>query len=183
MIGREVFLLAAWMLLGACVAEAKTLRVDEERSTFEIEVEASPPPHSFTVVPEDLESRIEISQSGDVLSAEFSFDVAALDTGIESRNSKMRSWINVEQHPKVRFELLQTRREGERRVGVGEVSMHGVKRRVEVPFDLSIENGEARLTGGTTLDYRDWGLEVISLLFIKVKPEIDISFTLVGQLE
>ncbi len=175
-----LYLLAAGVL--ATAASAATLKVDKERSTFGIDVKASPP-HSFTVEVTDYVAEIKIDQDGEVVSASVSFDFSDLDSDSNGRDKKMRKWMNVEEHPQVRFELNEVRREGEQRIGVGKVWMHGVSQTVEVPFSLGVENGQAMLSGSATIDYQNWDLEIISIFFFKVKPELEIRFSLAGSVE
>ncbi len=166
----------------ATAASAETLKVDKDRSSFGIDVKASPP-HSFTVDVTDYVADIKIDSDGEVVSASVSFNFLDLDSDSNGRDKKMRKWMDVEEHPQVRFVLDEVRREGALRIGIGKVWMHGVSQAVEVPFSLGVRNGQAALAGSATIDYQNWGLEIISIFFFKVKPELEIHFSLVGSVE
>lgn len=166
----------------AMAVNGGTLKVDKELSAFGVDVKASPP-HSFTVIAKNYAAEVDIDAAGEVMAATFSFEFADLDSDSNGRDKKMRKWMDVETHPQMRFELTEVRHEGESRIGVGKIWMHGVSQEIEVPFSVEVENGTATLSGTATLDYQNWGLEIISILFFKVKPELNIHFTLVGSVE
>lgn len=157
------------------------LVLDPDASEFEVNVKATG--HSFEVVLDSYEATIDLKPSGELRFAEFSFASSALKSDNKKRDKKMLAWLESDSTPKIRFKLTEVQDRPSGRVGLGELSLHGVTRVVEVPFSVGVEGARATLSGSATIDYTEYGLEVITLFFMKVNPELTVSFTLVGTLE
>lgn len=178
---KTVCIAALFAALPAALPAAELL-VSKEKSSFAVGVKASPP-HSFDVLLKDYAAAVTLDPEGEVSAATFSFRFDDLDSDNSKRDKKMRDWVDTKSFPDVAFTLSEIRRSGDERIAVGEIQMHGVSHPVEFPFTLAVEGDQATLSGAATLDYREWNLEIISLLFFKVKPELDIHFTLRGALQ
>ena len=95
----------------------------------------------------------------------------------------MHSWINSDQFPEIVFKLSEVTNVDGQAVGKGILNMHEKSKAVEIPFTVS-KNGETVIFDGTsTFDYKDWGLDIIKLFFIKVRPELKVKFHLEGVLQ
>ena len=169
------------LILGlvACHGIAAELEVDKSVSKVFAEVKASPP-HSFEVVVTDFESVLSIDDSGAMTAARFTFDFADLDSDSNKRDSKMRSWMNVELNPVVEFVLEKTETREEGLVAIGELVMHGVSRQIEIPYSSRENQGKWILEGDVVLDHQEWGLEIVKLLFFRVKPKLGIRIHIEG---
>ena len=178
---RPSFLLFLPVLFLPVQTPAASLLVDRDSSSLQARVTASPP-HSFEARVTDYEASIRLDSDGGVEAAEVSFLFAAVDTGNEGRDKKMLKWMDPDAHPRVSFTLKEVAVRDGVTVGLGELAIHGLSREVEVPFELTTEGDVVTLKGGLTIDYRDWSLDVIRMLFFTVRPELEVSFKLVGSL-
>ena len=65
----------------------------------------------------------------------------------------------------------------------GRLNLHDTAQLLEFTVNVLAADGTYTITGETTLDYRDWGLKVIRKAgLIKVAPEVNVRFKLVGTL-
>lgn len=173
----------ALALAPSCLVWAAPLRVDRLVSEVAVDVKASPP-HHFACVPEDYDCSIDIdAQSLLVSKASFSFSFADLKSGNKGRDKKMLGWIDNERFPKASFELTSAEVVDGKMLGKGLFTMHGQSREIELPFSVSREGERFIIEGTADFDYRDWDLEIITLLFFKVKPELHVRIHLEGVLE
>lgn len=121
-------------------------------------------------------------EKSSVTRGDFSFDISDLKTGSKKRDKKMLKWADHQTYPEARFtKIAESEKEGSR-ILIGDFEMHGVKKRLNVPFTFSIEENTFKIDGNCTLDYRDFSLPVIRLLFLKVKPVMKIQFHFEGQI-
>ncbi|MBL4575430.1 MAG: YceI family protein [Opitutaceae bacterium] len=164
-------------------ASASTLfEIDKDLSVVAVDVKASPP-HSFTVTLKDYEAEIQIDPvNKQIESVSFTFKFSDLDSKKKKRDKKMRKWMDIQKHPDVLFTLTAAEKIEGKTVGRGDFLMHGVSREITIPFDLTVNGDKAILDGGTIINHHEWELETISLLFLKVKPELNIHFHLEGSL-
>ncbi|HUP69080.1 MAG TPA: YceI family protein [Acidimicrobiales bacterium] len=100
-------------------------------------------------------------------SVEASIDLASVDTGDEKRDAHLRSpdFFDVENNPSMAFRSTEVRANGNGYTVVGDLSLKGVTRRVELDLDF---NGigpdpwgglRAGYTATTELSRKDFGLE------------------------
>lgn len=162
----------------AASLSAAPLRIDRDSSEFRVDVRATG--HAFELFLEAYQSNIVFADNGSVDSAVFGFDMKHLKSDNKKRDRKMLEWIEYETNPLIRYELDSVEEVDGKAVGVGTVTLHGVSKPVRVPFEVVREGDKVTLTGDAVVDYRDFGLEVITMFFMKVKPELEISFKLVG---
>jgi polyisoprenoid-binding protein YceI len=111
---------------------------------------------SIEIAPELLDSKVTAS-----------IDVTSLTTGDEGRDTHLKSpdFFDVEQHPTMTFTTSAVRRSGADLVLVGELTIGGVARPVEL--DLVFEGVQQDPWGGTRAGFsasadvsrKDWGLE------------------------
>tara|TARA_B110000285_G_scaffold77816_1_gene89627 strand:+ start:2931 stop:3494 length:564 start_codon:yes stop_codon:yes gene_type:complete len=158
--------------------------IDSSHSVLAVDVRASPP-HSFICSAKEFEVDIQINpQTLDLQAATCSFSFESLDSEKPKRDKNMRDWINTTHYPKAQFELTNVRQNeiDGTLVGVGQFSMHGVSREIEVPFTIRREGKKIILDGQAELDTTQWDLEIIRIFFFSVKPIIQPHFHLQGTL-
>lgn len=93
-------------------------------------------------------------------------DAASVNTGDEKRDAHMRSadFLDVERHPKIRFESTSVKRKGDQLEVAGRLTIRGktnpVTAAVEVSGVLDDPWGGKRVAfeGTSTIDRREWGL-------------------------
>ena len=110
---------------------------------------------------------------------EVSVEVASIDTGIGMRDNHLRSadFFDVERHPRATFVLGAARREGERVVVSGTLTIRGVTRPVTVPVAVAVADRTIRVTGELTLNRVDFGIAYQSRLN-PIRDEVKVWFDL-----
>jgi polyisoprenoid-binding protein YceI len=65
----------------------------------------------------------------------------------------------------------------------GDLTLHGVKKRIAVPVNLTVTPQQLRATGKYTLKQTDYGIKPYSAAggSIKVKNEIVVNFSIVAK--
>lgn len=169
------------MLTGVLSASTIELMPDRDLSTIEAEMSASPP-HKFTGVVSDyaLDLRFD-EESGRLSVADFRFNFSDFDTDNDKRDRKMLKWLDHVSWPDAQFTLVRVDESGEGLVAVGEFTMHGLTKTVEIPFSMTLKSGRFTLDAATTLDHRDWELPKVRLLIFTVNPELEIRIHLEGS--
>lgn len=155
--------------------------VDPASSEFRVDVKATG--HSFAVLLNEYTAKIDVSSGGSLEKADFSFASHALDSNSAKRDKKMRKWLESDTVPTIHFRLKSVDKEGTSLVGLGDLTLHGITKPVVVPFSIEKAGDKVTINGTATVDHQDYGLEVITMLFFKVDPELKVSFTLVGKVE
>ncbi|MGH7370749.1 MAG: YceI family protein [Candidatus Methylomirabilales bacterium] len=117
-------------------------------------------------------------------------EAKGLDTGIGLRNRFMwEDHLEVGKFPAIRFLLtgLSDLRREAGRIGLtleGELTLHGVTRRLRIPATVSPVDGRFEVEGRTPLLMSDYGIERPAFLFVTVKDEVEVRFrVLVGEAE
>lgn len=139
----------------------------------------------------DFEGRT-TAVSGRIMSSEFQDAIGcvaiaakSLDTGIGLRNRFMREdHLHVEQFPEIQFILTRVSDiQGEAStVGLtleGDLTLHGITRRMSIPATLSEVDGKLQVEGGTVLKMNDFNIARPAFLFITVKDEVQVWFRVI----
>lgn len=164
-----------------CQASGGPITVDPAASEFEVSVKATG--HSFEVLLTEYKANLSLDENGDLQTAEFAFAPTALDSDSKKRDKKMLGWLESDTYKEISFRLDKVEDRPEGKVGIGQLTMHGVTKPVEVAFTKTIEGGKVTLKGEAVVNHEDFELEVITMFFFKVDPELKIAFTLVGTVE
>lgn len=158
------------MVDGRC----ESLKIDYETSRLEIHAEA------FGFIPakfwfSEFEAEIELDESKmELKSAEFRFSYEDLTSGRENRDRKIRNWLESARYPEGRFVAERfLERDGER-IAIGQLRLHGVSRQAEFVYSLDGDNEEVRLTAEANIDYREWGLPTLRVMFLSVSPNLKV---------
>jgi polyisoprenoid-binding protein YceI len=129
-------------------------------------------------------------------SAEVTIQAASFSSGNEQRDGHVRSadFLDVENHPTLTFRSSQVRSDGDEFVLVGDLTIRGTSRPVEIAVELEgVEKdpwGNQRIgfTGETTISRKDFGLTWNVpldggglLVSDKVKITLDVSAVKVEQ--
>jgi len=110
-----------------------------------------------------------IVYGGDDLSAwkiHGTIESASIDTDEKERDDHLRSsdFLETEKYPEIVIRSREFRREGDRFVGTGEFTLHGVTRKVEIPFTLRGPvtdpwgNSRIGIEASWKIDRRDYGI-------------------------
>jgi polyisoprenoid-binding protein YceI len=150
---------------------------DLEHSALTVHVHATA--HSFEVAADAFSTQIELDEDLTKTRAEIHIPISALHSGNHSRDEEMVEWIESQEFPEVTFVLNSVTGTAEHPVGHGELTLHGVKHEVEVPFTVGIQDGHRVIRGSAVVEYDEYGLEVIRKFLLKVRPTLEIEFNLV----
>jgi polyisoprenoid-binding protein YceI len=165
------------------VAEAVHFRPEPTTSKIDVDVSATVGSFVGEVQTFEADFRIPRDETGPA-SGTLSFDFRDLETHEKKRNEHMLRWLDYRANPKATFTLDELARETEQWIAIGSLEAAGVRRPVRIPVDISFGEERAEVDGRLTVDHRDWGLEIIRLLFVlTVEPEFDIIFHLEGPIE
>lgn len=178
---RNIILPVLALSLPLWALESAPVYLDYGASEFRVDVKATG--HSFEVLLDTYNAAIEVNDSGGLEKADFSFAVTDLASDNKKRDKKMLGWLESDAIPKISFTLKEVQQRETGPVGIGDLTLHGVTRSVEVPFSTDVEAGKVTLSGTANVDHREYGLEVITMFFMKVRPELQVSFSLVGTLD
>ncbi len=100
-------------------------------------------------------------------SVQATIDMASIDTGDAGRDEHLRSadFFDVEHHPTMSFTSTGVRADGDDFLLVGELTIKGVSRPVELELEFDGVSGDpwgatrAGFTAETEINRKDWGLE------------------------
>lgn len=92
--------------------------------------------------------------------------VESINTNNGKRDSHLKSsdFFNLELYPKIKFQTTQVTKDSDQYVALGELEIHGIKRRVSIPFNMTDPlvqlNGKTTigLTGGLRINRKNYGL-------------------------
>lgn len=109
-------------------------------------------------------------------------DVASVDTGDPQRDQALPGYdfFDVDDHPRATFVAERfEHRGGDRYLARGQLTLRGVTRPVDLPFELDIDGESARVRGETSLDRTAFGVgqgefAATDQVPAQVKIEVDI---------
>ena len=105
-------------------------------------------------------------------------DAASLDTGIEMRDTHLRSpdFFDVERFPTVAFQSLRIEAAGRRATVVGRLTLHGVTREIAVPIDVQITNTALVASGEFIVNRGEYAINYNSFIN-PIGNEVRVAFT------
>ncbi len=87
-----------------------------------------------------FEIEVRYDESDPLKSAvEARIETASIDTGIDGRDEHLRrsDFFHAQKHPEIVFKSAKVARRGEGYVAIGELTMRGVSKRMELPFAIT----------------------------------------------
>ncbi len=177
-----IFLIIFTFIPESVLSKNSGFLLNKKRSYIKVKASVSSL-YSFKAVLESFDTDIRYDEKSDIVHrAYLQFDFISLKTGIKKRDKKMLKWIEYDRFPKGSFIMVSdSKNEGERHLK-GNLRIHGVVREVSIPYTLYKDGEELVVNGSYTFDYRIFSLKLIRFLFLKVKPELEISFHFEGEL-
>lgn len=110
--------------------------------------------------------------------------IVDLTTDHKKRDSEMMDWIEPEAHPDLRFELTEIAATGDGHEAKGTLAFHGASLPITIPVSIERDGQRLTISGGVTIDHRLWGLKKIRKFgLLTVSPEVEVAFTVSGNLE
>jgi polyisoprenoid-binding protein YceI len=90
-----------------------------------------------------------------------SVDAKTVSTGISLRNSDLRNkeeWFNTEKYPKISFKSKKFEKSGSGYKVLGDLTIKGITKPVEIPFTFSDKNGSGVFKGQFTVPRAEFNL-------------------------
>ena len=162
-------------------------RLVSERS--QVWTEARSTLHPIHVETAGLEGYLEADVDGEEVRlgvpTRVELDVALLKSNNALLDGELRRRLEARRFPRITGELLEAKPAGNgRSVLRGELSLHGVKRELDVEVVArATPEGTLQVDGEKVIDMRDFGLDPPKILFLKVDPRVRIRARLVASLE
>jgi polyisoprenoid-binding protein YceI len=122
-------------------------------------------------------------------SINFTIDAATIDTNNVNRDTHLRTphFFDTEQYPKITFRSTSIARNGNKLIARGSLTMHGVTRQIELPFEMhgpvKDEFGDVRVGIRSTIriNRQDYGVswnKVLDSGGIAISNDMDIEINL-----
>ncbi|TGE21956.1 YceI family protein [Hymenobacter aquaticus] len=94
-------------------------------------------------------------------------DAATIRTGnsLKDKHARGESWFDVAKYPKIYFQSTAFTRAGNGYAVRGELTLHGVKKPVTIPFQFSQQADKAVFTGQFRVNRKDFGINGNALGF------------------
>ncbi len=183
-------LLPALLVAVPLLAQTKVFRVDENHTVlgFKASTLLFDVPGRFTRFKADIQGDPATLEGAKV---RLEIQARSVDTANQTRDGHLRTedFFDVAKYPTITFESTAVRREGDRVLVSGKLSMHGVTRDLEIPF-LAAEglNGAGAKTWSyratVPLDRLDYGIGADSVAAkISLKRQVELDLLLVGFFE
>ena len=162
-------------------------RIVPERSQVWIEARSSL--HPLTITADGLEGEIDLALDGGEVDLDvapsgwMSLPVARLTAGSRLEDHELRRRIDSRRHPTIDGVLTcvaSLGRAGTYQVS-GDVVFHGVTRNYK--DEMQVEQvGERmiRLSGRSTFDLRDFGMDPPRVLFVRFEPQVEVRVDIVA---
>jgi polyisoprenoid-binding protein YceI len=170
------------LLLAFNCAHAELLSVDSQQSKIEVAVSATV--DSFVGHLENYKANIDYTPTSSVPEkASVTFDFKDLKTGNPSRDKEMLKWLDYSTKPSCNFTLSNWKTLGATNYAEGSITIHGVKKTLDMPVAVGQTDTNYTITGTADLNYRDFDLPIIrKMLLLTVDPHLHVSFHLVGTI-
>lgn len=103
-------------------------------------------------------------------------DAATIKTGnsLKDKHARGDSWFDVAKYPKIYFQSTAFARAGSGYVVRGDLTLHGVKKPVIIPFQFSQQGEKGVFTGQFKVNRKDFGINGNALGFT-VGEELDVT--------
>lgn len=132
---------------------------------------------------------IELDEQGAVQQVSSAIEVKSIDTGIQNRDEHLKSadFFDAENYPQISFQSKSIRQDGGKSVLIGDLTIHGVTKEIELPFSvkgpIKGPNGETRIgfQASTVINRKDFGMtwnKVLETGGLVVGEEVEISISL-----
>lgn len=110
-----------------------------------------------------------------------SVDASTIKTGNKKKDEHARSadWLDVKKHPKIAFRSNQFSEQGEKFLVDGEMTLHGVTKKVQIPFLYDA----GTFSGTFVVNRSDYNVTGVGMKAKFVGEEIEITFKIPTSLK
>lgn len=166
-------------IIAAISAAAGTVTLEPDSTLV---VEGSSTVRDYRCAAGALESTIttrpDAGIAGLVEAARVSIPVAQLECGNGKMNDHMRKALLAKDHPNVVFELASYTLNGADATLVGELTIAGTTKTIEMPATIVDEGSTLRVQASSRINMSEWGVKPPSLMLgtLKVRDAVTIAF-------
>lgn len=105
---------------------------------------------------------------------------STIKTGISARDNNLKDeeYFHTSIHPTISMKSVSFRQSGADYIGTFDLTIKGVKKRVDMPFSFNESNGQATFSGSLTLDRLDFGVGESSWLLsdeVRIKILVKVN--------
>lgn len=163
------------------ISGAAPLEVDYQHSKINVDVHATI--DSFVGQLDKYTATVDCEPATNLpVKAAVSFDFKDLKTGKPDRDVEMLKWLDYGSNPTATFTLDGWKQDGTTNLALGDLTIHGVKKAIQMPVTIQHADGNWDITGEAAFDYRDFNLPKIrKMLMLVVDPHLKVTFHLVGK--
>ncbi len=146
--------------------------------------------HSFHGRAEDVEGFAEgdVEHLGETVAGVLKVKVKGMATGYKARDESMLLSLEEEKYPFIVFSVkraaVSSLSEDKSRARIelkGELNLHGVKKEIEIPAEVTWADTRISIKGKKELSLKDFRINPASFLFFKVKDKVVVEFDMVGK--
>lgn len=146
--------------------------------------------HSFHGTAKDAEGFAEgdMEHLGETAAGVLKVKVKSMATGYKARDESMMESLEEEKYPFIVFSVkraaVSSLSEDKLRARIeltGELNLHGVKREIEIPAEVTWADTRIYIRGKKELSLKDFGINPASFLFLRVKDKAVVEFDMVGK--
>ncbi len=157
-------LIASFIFINTVVA-SQTFEVDPSHASIGFKIEhlvISKVKGDFR----EFSATLILDDEGQLNEASSNIEVASIDTGITKRDDHLRSaeFFDVNKYPKISFKSKAVRQNAGNNVLIGDLTIHGVTRQVELPYKIKgpvkgpMGNTRIGFEASTIINRKDYGL-------------------------
>lgn len=159
----------------AVVPERSWIRAEARSSLHPVRMETSG-------VQGFLEAEISGGEVRLAPAAHIDLAVDLLRTNNSILDAELQRRLEARKYPRIEGELREVKALGSGRwLLQGELSLHGIRKSMDVEVGLAEREGALELAGEKAIDMRDFGLQPPKLLFLRVEPQVRIRALLVAR--
>lgn len=113
------------------------------------------------------------------------FPIDNMKSGNALEDREMRRRVDSRRYPTITGDLKSMKQtdDASRYVVRGDLTFRGVMHTYEDEMTVHVDDGALTLTGQSTFDIRDFGMEPPRILMLKVQPEVTVRVEIVAEKE
>ena len=167
----------ALLVPNASAAANETWPIDFEASRISIVAKAwGIEPDEFVF--KEFQAKIVLDDANHLAAARFDFSYLDLASGHPRRDRRILEWLEAEQHPAGSFLLESLATEDGQTYAVGQLTLHGQTHQARFAYTFHPPQAPTRIEAIARIDYREWGLPTLSILFVTINPILEIKLSI-----
>ena len=182
----------AEQIVGARLSAVSRRRFELDPERSRVLIEGSSSVHPIRARAKGLRGWVELAITNGaidpdtVVDGEVRIALDRLRSGNALVDRETRRRVDAGRYPEIVGKVTASRPRSKGGVDLdGEIDFRGTAVAVSGTIEMTLDGDgdEVRLSGRQTFDVRDWGLQLPRLGFLRVHPNVEVSFEAVGALE